>query len=440
MNNRGVAENDILWNLGFETIKELETELGILASGKEEIYGCIFGRDSLITSLKLLRVYEHTKDVYFLNLVRKILINLSLLQGKEVNIESGEEPGKCIHEYRPHNHEHLTKQLEMPWYVYPDNAMRNYDSVDSTPLFLIASYRYWQLSQDQTFIDALNSNIMVALKWLTTFADTNGDGFIDYRLHPDRTCGGLITQSWMDSIESVFHEDGTSAARPIAPVEAQGYMFLALKLWSEFFKSINPIVSAELETRAFELKKAFNVTFIISDSQGLSLGAAIDGNHKILTSARSSMGHVLWSSLEEEKDGRRESIVNDEFIPKIVERLMKPDLFEPKAGIRTLSTLSNHYSPNSYHNGSIWPHDTSIVASGFDIFGYHQESSEIRSAILSALDHFKTPIELFVYDNDYAEYCSPGGQRACKKQAWAAASLLRDVSTMRPVIQSHLAA
>src|SRR4051812_21449824 len=97
-----------LWELGLKSIKELETEHGILASSRQEIYGCVFGRDSLITSLLLLRVHEKRKDQYFLYLVEKILRNLALLQGKEVNLESGEEPGKCIHEWRPTGHEHLT--------------------------------------------------------------------------------------------------------------------------------------------------------------------------------------------------------------------------------------------------------------------------------------------------------------------------------------------
>lgn len=60
-----------LWNLGYETIRELETEQGLLASGKEEIFGCIFGRDSLISALKLLKTYERTKDPYLLSLVKK---------------------------------------------------------------------------------------------------------------------------------------------------------------------------------------------------------------------------------------------------------------------------------------------------------------------------------------------------------------------------------
>lgn len=434
-NTRIVTENENLWNLGFETIKELETELGILASGKEEIYGCIFGRDSLITSLKLLRVYEHTHDEYFSTLVRKILTTLADLQGKNVNIESGEEPGKCIHEYRPNNHEHLTKHLAKPWFVYGDNIMRNYDSVDSTPLFLIACQRYIQLTNDTSFAETYESNIRAALNWILEYSDSNGDGFLDYGLKAERKFGGLATQSWMDSVESVFHEDGTPVAFPVAPVEAQSYAFLALKLWSRFFSEKDEALSKRLNHEAITLKFAFNKKYIVQDAQGLLLAAGIDGNGKPLTSVRSTMGHCLWASLEESKDGKTESIIEDQYIPAIVDRLMKPDLFEPYAGIRTLSSLSRCYSANSYHNGSIWPHDTSIVASGLDIFGFTEESSQIRTAVLGALSHFKTPIELFVYDKEYSEYFSESGQRACKKQAWAAASMLRDVATSRSLVK-----
>ncbi len=418
-----------LWDLGFETIRELETEQGILASGKEEIYGCIFGRDSLITSLKLLRVYEHTQDPYFLMLVKKILKNLSILQGKEINIESGEEPGKCIHEFRPSNHEHLTKDLENPWYIYSDNVMRNYDSIDSTPLMLITFYRYYQASNDYAFIQEYMPNIERALEWLLYYGDKNGDGFIDYGLNPDRKHGGLTAQSWMDSTESVFHEDTANIRYPIAPVEAQSYAFLAYKLWGNYFSKHENSLSELLFARADTLKALFNNSFVTTDEHGFMLGAGIDGNGKLLRSARSSMGHVLWASLEEKKDGVQESILSAEFIPSLVKRIMQPDLFEAKAGIRTLSTLSRCYSANSYHNGSIWPHDTSMIAEGFEIFGFNEEALQIRTALLSALTHFATPIELFVFADDmYSEYCSPHGQHACKKQAWSAASLLKEVS------------
>src|SRR5882757_139042 len=101
-----------LWEIGLTSIKNLEVTNGILASGRDEVYGCIFGRDSLITSLELLEAYSRTRNTYFLELVKKILLNLALLQGTTVQIESGEEPGKIIHEYRPERHEHLTKALK----------------------------------------------------------------------------------------------------------------------------------------------------------------------------------------------------------------------------------------------------------------------------------------------------------------------------------------
>ncbi len=230
-----------LWQLGFNSIKDLEAPLGILASGREEAYGCIFGRDSLITSLELLEAYKRTYNPYFLGLVKKILLNLAALQGKEVQIESGEEPGKIIHEYRPERHEHLTQTLDHPWYVYPDNQMRNYDSVDSTPLFLLAAHQYYAVSKDEATIAELRPNIAAALTWLLEYGDTNHDGFIDYRFHPDRTFGGLKSQSWMDSTESLFYEESSGFPQyPIAPVEVQAYAYAALRAWSDYSKRPSP--------------------------------------------------------------------------------------------------------------------------------------------------------------------------------------------------------
>src|SRR6266481_6407163 len=123
------SAHEELWRIGVQAIQELETERGILASGRTDLFGCIFGRDSLITALFLLEVYERTQDAYFILLVRTILIHLAKLQGREVNIESGEEPGKMIHEFRPDNHGHLTFDANHPWYRYADGMLRNYDTV-----------------------------------------------------------------------------------------------------------------------------------------------------------------------------------------------------------------------------------------------------------------------------------------------------------------------
>lgn len=424
-NLKAKTDSNFYWKMGLNTVKKLETDQGILASGKDELYGAIFGRDSLITSLELLDVYKETKNPDLLRIVKKVLLTLTDLQGREVNIESGEEPGKCIHEYRPSNHEHLTKDSPTPWYLYPDQVMRNYDSVDATPLLLITIYRYFQASADQEFLERIKENIASALDWIFKYADSNGDGFVDYGLNPKRRFGGLQNQNWMDSIEATFHEDNSVVVYPIAPVEAQAYTYLALKLWGNYFQTKNGKAASKLYSRARLLKQSFNQKFVIQDDSGTYLASAIDHEGKPLKSVRSSMGHCLWAALTEAEDGEQGCIIESKYIKAVTNRLFKEDLYEKNVGIRTLSNNSIAFSANSYHNGSIWPHDNSMIADGLENFGFNEAAAELRGAIMRAVAHFKTPIELFVYDENYLPYVSKTGQTACQTQAWSAAAILR---------------
>jgi glycogen debranching enzyme len=414
--------------MGLSSIQELEVERGILASGRNEAYGCIFGRDSLIVALNLIAAYEKTRNDYFLALVKKILWNLGDLQGTAVNIESGEEPGKIIHEFRPSAHEHLTTQKEggePAWYVYPDHVMRNFDTVDATPLFLMAAHAYLLASNDTEFIEQLLPNIHAALSWVLEYGDSNGDGLIDYSFHEARVYGGLKTQSWMDSTESVFFETSNEKPEyPLAPVEAQAYTYAALCAWGDYFGQNDTVLAETLHTRAKNLKTVFNEMFVLPGRTYTSLAFAVDGKGRPLVSARSSIGHCLFA-VYKNVEGEVHSIIDATHIPRVVERLLQPDLYVRGAGLRTLSSRSKHYEPGSYHNGSIWPHDTVMAAQGLDNFGYSGEAAMIRSSITRAYLHFETPIELFQYANrKFAHYQGPSGQGACRTQAWSAASLL----------------
>jgi len=423
-----------LWDLGYSSIKDLEVESGILASGKDELYGCIFGRDSLITALLLLRAYKKTGDIYFLDLTKKILLNLVILQGKEVNIESGEEPGKIIHEFRPDKHEHLTSHPERPWYLYPDQTMKIYDSVDSTPLFLLAAHEYMRTSGTEFLpvIEKLLPHVKSALDWILAFGDSNDDGLIDYRFHEKRTFGGLEVQSWMDSHDSAFHEGGEAIAYPIAPIEVQGYTWSALKLWADYFRASDPSYAEILDERAKRLKEVFDEKFVRRNGNAISIAFAISGDGEQMNSPRSSAGHLLWAAYSKDGD-TYESILDKDLVPLLVERLMQDDLFVPAAGIRTLSSASKKYQAQSYHNGAIWPHDTEIVAIGLENFGYENEAARVREALFSAYSHFRTPLEFFGFENDiYTDRLLPSGQRACQTQAWSAAALLSSLSA-RPV-------
>jgi glycogen debranching enzyme len=141
------------------------------------------------------------------------------------------------------------------------------------------------------------------------------------------------------------------------------------------------------------------------------------------------MGHVLWASTNLSDDGAVDGILTTELVPSIVARLMMSDMFESMAGIRTLSKFSKRFNYNSYHNGSIWPHDNSMIAEGFQNYGFNKEADDVYKASLDAIGYFKTPIELFVYeDGKYSDYLSDTGQRSCKQQAWSAAAILDAVT------------
>jgi len=428
-----------LWEMGLKSIRELETERGILASSRNEAYGCIFGRDSLITALSLLRMYAQTKDPYFLTLVGKIVSNLAELQGREINIESGEEPGKMIHEYRPERHEHLTKASVSPWYVYPDRIMRNYDTVDATPLFLMTVYEYFRAAGEEA-VKPLIPSVQSALRWILNYGDSNGDGFIDYRFPPERVSGGLKAQSWMDSHESVFFEESKEApSYPIAPVEVQAYTYVALQSWGQYFKGRDTNLSRTLFTRAELLRSRFNGAFVQKDGDDYSLAFALEGNGRPLSSPRSSMGHCLFAAWRENEAAEMESILEPKYIPGLVRRLLRDDLYVEGVGMRTLSTQSVAYDPYSYHNGSIWPHDTALIAEGLQNFGYRTEARALRGGLVRAYKHFKTPIELFSYtDEGFREYAGPNGQGACRVQAWSAASLLTILTSLGGVYSLEL--
>jgi glycogen debranching enzyme len=426
-------EHDALWELGLKSIRELETSEGILASSRGEAYGCIFGRDSLITALELLKIYERTQDEYFLRICEKILRTLGNLQGRSHMIQSGEQPGKMIHEFRPDNHAHLTSLAESPWFIYPTGEMRNYDSVDSTPLFLMAAGEYMRLSPKSSFAISLMPNVRAALAWVMDFGDQNGDAFLDYSLHAQRTFGGLSVQSWMDSTESVFYEDSPERPPyPLAPVEVQAYAWVALRVWGGYFGALDneedKAQGARYLSRAKKLKARFNEAFVLRGPRSATLAYAIDGSGRVLSAARSTMGHVLWAT------HKGESILDRQYVPHIRNRLMARDLFVPQAGIRTLSKHSAHYDPVSYHNGSIWPHDTAMLAEGLENFGYVQDAERVRSALRQAYEHFKTPIELFGYRRGFREYAHADGTAgACRIQAWSAAALLSVASSKHQV-------
>jgi hypothetical protein len=62
----------------------------------------------------------------------------------------------------------------------------------------------------------------------------------------------------------------------------------------------------------------------------------------------------------------------------------------PAARARTLSDKEQTYNPMSYHRGSVWPHDNSLIAFGMARYGYLQESTCLQLGLSGALQRRKS--------------------------------------------------
>jgi glycogen debranching enzyme len=104
---------------------------------------------------------------------------------------------------------------------------------------------------------------------------------------------------------------------------------------------------------------------------------------------------------------------------------MEEDLFSGW-GVRTLASRELRYNPLSYHLGSVWPHDNSIILCGLRRYGHNAEALRIFGGLFEAAcgfpDH-RMP-ELYCgfakrpWDRHPARY-----PVACCPQAWAAGAL-----------------
>jgi glycogen debranching enzyme len=104
----------------------------------------------------------------------------------------------------------------------------------------------------------------------------------------------------------------------------------------------------------------------------------LDGDKRPVPTVTSNAGHLLWSG-----------IVPPERAQHVVARLMAPDM-NTGWGIRTLSNQHVAYNPYSYQDGSVWPHDNSLIALGFKRYGFAADAAAIARGISEAASHFES--------------------------------------------------
>src|SRR5216110_1348730 len=90
-------------------------------------------------------------------------------------------------------------------------------------------------------------------------------------------------------------------------------------------------------------------------------------------------------------------------------------------GVRTMSTGDAGYNPLSYHNGTVWPHDNSLIAAGLARYARWPEAQRVIQRMLTAAQHFNYQLPEVFAGMRRSETPFPiAYPTAARPQAWAA--------------------
>jgi glycogen debranching enzyme len=313
-----------------------------------------FGRDSLIVSLQNILIYPE--------FARGALDVLGRWQAEERDDYRDAEPGKIMHELRYGELAHFKLIPHTPYY----------GTADATPLYLITLHTAWRAIGDRALLDQHIDVAERCLSWIDDWGDRDGDGFQEYQT---RSPVGYENMAWKDAGDSMTYADGSPVKGPKALCELQGYVYDAWLRMAEVFDELGkPERAAALRAKAAALFTRFNEAFW-DEATGF-YAFMLDGEKRKVLTVASNPGHLLWSG-----------IVPPDRAARIVDRLMAPDM-NSGWGIRTLSAQHPAFNPYSYQNGSVWPHDNSLIALGFKRYGFTREAAQIARDISGAASHF----------------------------------------------------
>ncbi len=348
-----------------------------------------FGRDGIITAWQMLWLDP--------SLAKGVLTYLAMRQATEISAFQDSAPGKIMHETRGGE---MSALGEVPFGLY-------YGGVDTTCLFVALAGAYLRRTGDVETIRRLWPNLIAAAGWMKDYGDINGDGLISYQRGADT---GLSNQGWKDSEDSIFHRDGRFPKGPIALLEVQGYAYAAWQAMADLAPVVGDDRQEEWAGRAEATRALVEDRFWMEDEQFYAI--ALDGDGQQCRSIGSNAGHLLFTGLP--------SKVRAQAVTK---RMLGAE-FRSGWGIRTLARGQARFNPMSYHNGSVWPHDTAMAVAGMARYGERRAVALLLGEIYAAAAHFQLRLpELFCGFER-----SPGEPPiaypvACLPQAWAAGSV-----------------
>ena len=305
----------------------------------------IVGRDAIITALQTLWLWPEIS--------RNVLRHLAATQCVDASAGNGAEAGRILNEARA---------------GFPPD----YHGVDTTPLFVLLAGAYYTRTADLDFMSELWPAINAALRWIDVYGDIDGDGFVETRPRG----AGPRQHGWKSSPDAIFHADGRVAAGALALCEVQGYVYGARLGAARIARSLGEIPRAiSLVESAQALQARFNTAFWCSDIETYAL--ALDGDKQPCRVRTSNAGHCLYTGIAHADRARQ-----------VIAGLGDEHMFSGW-GVRSVAETELRYNPMSYHNGSIWPHDNSLLAAGAARYDDKAFALRILNCQFEAARHFE---------------------------------------------------
>ena len=345
----------------------------------------LFGRDSCISALQLL-----ADDP---TVAAATIRALAARQGSVFDRRREEAPGKIPHEVpvRTEDRIRLEVRKRFRW------GFPYYGSIDSTSWWVRLVDRYVAATGDRALLGEVTPNLERAAGWMAGPARIGIDGLVAYQR---RNPSALLHQGWRDSGLAEV-----SITPPVAIVEVQGYHADAGAALAR--------LGVTLPGGAVGPSAALvDERFWMAD-QGIH-ALAVGGDGQVAHMVTSNPGHLLGTP-----------ILSPERANQVADRLFADDLWTP-GGIRTHSTRDPWFDGDSYHLGSVWPHDNWVIHEGLRAIGRHDDAARVRDAVLHALCTLEEIPELYAVDADGTPRSLPISQRV---QAWSSGAVISFLAT-----------
>ena len=296
---------------------------------------------------------------------------------------------------------------EVPFGLY-------YGTVDATPLFVVLLGLYVERTSDEAALRALWPAAERRFTGWRRRGIGTATGFSNMR-GQRRWAAERPAQSRLEGfVDAMFHADGELAQGPIALCEVQGYAYAARApgLPMRAPAGSTPTGPMNSIARPICLPQRFEEAFWCEEI-GL-YAIALDGREAPMQGALLQRRPGLCGQALRRPDRAR----------SVADAMVSSEFFSGW-GVRTIAQGEARYNPMSYHNGSIWPHDNSLIALGLSRYGFMEHVDKLFEATFAAASY----MDLRRLPELYCGFRRRRGAGptlypvACSPQAWASGAL-----------------